>query len=180
MRYYAPIALVGMLLVVTQSMLRAQDDKAEQDRAIAEIKKLGGKMEVDSKRPDRPVIAVNLKRTKVMDASLEYLRGLTRLEKLYLEETQVTDGGLDYLKGLTNIEALELGRTKVTDKGLEHLKGFSRLQRLDLAGTEVTNKGLEHLKKLSQLQALDLSGTKVTDAGIDDLQKALPKLKIVR
>jgi len=180
MRLYAPLALVGVFLVAIQPMLRAQDGKAKQEWAIAEIKKLGGKVEVDINSPDRPVVGVNFKHTKVIDASLEHLKGLTRLEKLYLKDTQVTDEGMIYIKGLTNIEVLELGRTKVTDKALEHLKGFTRLQTLDLAGTEVTNKGLEHLQGLSQLRTLDLSGTKVTNAGIDDLQKALPKVKIVR
>lgn len=163
-----------------QNVKEKTGGQAEQDRAIAEIKKLGGSVEVDATRPNMPVVAVDLKHTKVIDASLEHLKGLTRLERLYLKETQVTDDGIVYVKGLTNIEVLELGRTKVTDKGLEHLKAFTKLQRLDLAGTEVTNKGLEHLKGLSQLQSLDLSGTKATDAGIDDLQKARPKLKIVR
>lgn len=180
MRLYVPMTLVGIFLAVTQPMLWAQDGKAEQERAIAEIKKLGGKVEVDTNSPDMPVVGVNLKHTKVIDASLEHLKGLTKLGILNLKETQVTDDGMVYLKGLTNIEALELGRTKVTDKGLEHLKGFTRLQRLDLAGTEVTDRGLEHLKALSQLQTLDLSGCEVTDAGVNDLQKALPKVKIVR
>jgi Leucine-rich repeat (LRR) protein len=180
MRQFAALALVGTLLVVTQPMLRAQDRKAAQERAIAEIKKMGGKVEVDTQSPDITVLGVNLKHTKVMDASLEHLKELTKLQILYLKDTQVTDNGMVYLKGLTNIEALELGRTRVTDKGLEHLKGFIRLQRLDLAGTQVTDKGLEHLKGLRQLQTLDLSGTRVTDAGVEDLQMALPKVKIVR
>lgn len=180
MRLCAPLALVGLFLFLPQPLLLAQDSKAEKEPAIAEIIKLGGKVEVDSKSPDRPVVGVNLKHTKAIDASLEHLKGLTRLEQLSLKDTQVTDDGMVYIKGLTNIEVLELGRTKVTDKSLEHLKGFTRLKTLDLAGTEVTNKGLEHLKGLSQLQTLDLTGTKVTNAGIDDLQKALPKVKIVR
>jgi internalin A len=180
MRRYAPLVLLGAVLVAIQPILQAQDGKVKQERAIAEIKKLGGEVEVDIDRPDRPVVAVNLKHTKVIDASLQLLKELTRLEKLCLKDTHVTDDGVIYIKGLTNIEVLELGRTKVTDKALEHLKGFTRLRTLDLAGTEVTNKGLEHLKGLSRLQTLDLSGTKVTNAGIDDLQKALPKVKIVR
>lgn len=173
-------ALVGVLLLAIQPMLRAQDSKAKQERAITEIERLGGKVEVDNNRPDEPVVGVNLKHTKFADASLEHLKGLTRLERLYLNETQVTDDGMIYIQGLTNIEVLDLHRTKVTDKALEYLKGFTRLRTLNLAGTEITNKGLEHLKGLSLLQRLDLSDTKVTNAGIDDLQKALPKVKIIK
>ena len=154
MRRYAPLALVGVVLVVSQPMLRAQYSKAEQESAIAAIKKLGGKVEVDTKSPGMPVVGVNLKRTKIVDASLEHLKGLTRLEILYLKDTAVTDEGLVYIKGLTNLEILELRRTKVTDKGLEHLKGFTRLQRLDLGGTQITDKGLEHLKGATELEML--------------------------
>jgi hypothetical protein len=204
MRLFAALAAVGALLVMTQPMLRAQDAKAEQERAIGEIKKLGGKVEVDIKRPGTPVVGVDLKHTKVGDASLEHLKGLTHLEILRLKDSAVTDDGLVYVKGLTNLEVLELGRTKVTDKGLEHLKGFTKLQRLDLGGTEVTDKGLEHLmgltsletlnlenlkgvsdfglahlKGLINLRKLNLNGTKVTDAAVEDLQKALPKARII-
>ena len=107
MKLYAPMALIGIFLVVTQPMLRAQDSKAEQERAIAEIKKLGGKVEVDTHKPEMPVVGVNLKHTKVVDASLEHLKGLTNLEILYLKDTAVTDDGLVYVKGLTNLEVLE-------------------------------------------------------------------------
>ena len=69
MRRYAPLALVGVLLVVSQPLLRAQYSKAEQEKAIAEIKKLGGKVEVDPKSPGMPVVGVNLKHTKIVDAS---------------------------------------------------------------------------------------------------------------
>jgi hypothetical protein len=184
--------------------LRAQDSKLDQERAIAEIKKLGGKVEMDAKSPDM-VVGVNLSHTKIVDASLEQLKGLSRIEVLILKDTTVTDDGIVHIKGLTNLEVLELRRTKVTDKGLEHLKDFSKLQRLDLGGTEVTDKGLEQLKRLTRLEALsledvsgvsdnglahlkgltnlrtlNLAGTKVTDTGVKDLQKALPKLQIMR
>ncbi len=44
MKLYTPMALlVGISLVVTQPMLRAQGGKREQEWAIAEIKELGGK-----------------------------------------------------------------------------------------------------------------------------------------
>ncbi len=180
MKLHIPFALAGVFLVAIHPMLWAQEGKAKQERAIAEIEKLGGKVEVDIKRTDRSVVGVNLKHTKVIDASLELLKGLSTIERLYLRETRVTDDGMIYIKGLTNIEVLELRRTKVTDKALEHIKGFARLRTLDLAGTEITDKGLEQLKALKQLETLDVSDTKVTAPGIDDLQKALPKLKIVR
>ena len=151
MRRYTPFTLVGIFLVATPPMLQAQLSKMEKERAIAAIKKLGGEVEVDVKSSDMPVVAVSLKHTKEVDASLEHLKALTEVERLSLKDIRVTDDGMVYIKGLTNLEVLELGRTKVTDKGLEHLQGFRKLQRLDLGGTEVTDRGLERLKRLTSL-----------------------------
>src|SRR5687768_7942225 len=116
MRRYAPLALAGLFLLLTQPRLRAQDSKAERERAIAAIKKLGGAVEVDATKPGRPVVGVNLKHIKEVDASLEHLQGLTDLGRLSLRDTRVSDDGMRYLKGMTNLEVLELGRTKVTDR----------------------------------------------------------------
>ena len=94
-----------------------------------------------------------------------------------LSQTKVTDAGLEHLKGLTQLQTLSLSQTKVTDSGLESLEGLNNSsaepdanqgdrrragapQRVDptsLAGpdrrTQVTDAGLVHLKGLTQLQA---------------------------
>ncbi len=165
------LALVGVLLGMTFPALRAADRKAEQARAIAEIRRLGGEVEVDVTRPDMPVVAVNLRHTRLIDASLEHLKGRTELEILYRKDTGITDDGRLYVKGLTNLEVEELGRIKVTDKSLAHLRGFSGLQRLDLGNTEVTDQGLGQLKGLTRLGTLCLDGTQVTDAGLAHLKR---------
>ena len=203
MRLYRSMTLIGLFLVLPHPQLRAQNGKVDRDRAVAEIKKLGGTVERDTLGPGTSIIGVNLKHTPVIDASLEHLKGLTDLERLFLRDTTVTDDGLVRVKGLTRLEVLELGRTKVTDKGLLHLRGFAKLRSLDLGGTEVTDaglahltglgrldtlslemvagvsdRGLIHLKGLTNLRTLNLTGTQVTDAGVQDLQKALPKVTI--
>jgi len=116
--------------------------------------------------------------THVKAAELIHLKGLTRLQRLYLSDTQVTDADLEHLKGLTNLHTLCLDGTRVTDAGLECLKGLTQLQRLDLWATGVTDAGLEHLKGLTNLQSLCLEGTQVTDAGVNNLKKALPNCTI--
>ena len=45
-----------------------------------------------------------------------------------LDGTQVTDAGLEHLKGLSRLQELYLDGTQVTDAGLEHLKGLSQLK----------------------------------------------------
>ncbi len=136
---------------------------------IAEIVKLGGKVTIDDKSPGKPVISVDLQRTKVTDAGLEHLEGLDQLQSLNLHNTKVTDAGLEQLKGLTNLQSLNLGQTSATDAGLAHLKGLTRLQSLNLEQTQVTDTGLAQLKGLTQLQSLNLTQTKVTEAGVKKL-----------
>ena len=165
---------------VMGSKTLAQDPKVEPEKVIAAIQAVGGKVERDEKRPDKPVIVVNFATTQATDAALANLKGLETLQKLTLNGTPVTDAGLEHLKGLTGLQKLYLVDTKVTDAGLEHLKGLAGLQVLSLVGTQVTDAGLDHLKGLGNLQIVFLYGTKVTDAGAKALQDALPKVKIDR
>jgi hypothetical protein len=61
--------------------------------------------------------------------------------------TRVTDAGLEHLKGLTDLKILLLVGTPVTDAGLDHLKGLAKLEFVNLSGTQVTEKGIEELQK---------------------------------
>jgi hypothetical protein len=158
----------------------AVEPNAEQKKAVAEVHKLGGKVQIDDKRPGKPVIAVDLRGCNVTDGGLKHLRRLTELQRLNLRDTKVTDAGLKHINGLTRLWMLCLDGTRVTDDGVKHLKGLTQLQELGLERTEVTDAGLEHLKGLKQLSALYLWGTKVTDAGVKELQEALPKCDIRR
>jgi len=162
--------IVTALLLFTAPSMRAQGDNAEQERAIARIEKLGGKFELDEKRPGKPVIKVDLRRTKVTDADLEILKGFTQLRSLNLHNLGVTDAGTKQLEGLTALEHLDLGHTKVGDVSLEHLKGLTKLKTLVLDDTAVTDAGLKYLKELTDLRDLNLClCTKVTDAGVGHL-----------
>jgi hypothetical protein len=58
----------------------------------------------------------------VDDAALENLRGITRLDALYLNGHPVTDAGLEHLTGHTRLKWLDLkGNTKVTEAGVKKL-----------------------------------------------------------
>ena len=56
--------------------------QTEKDKAVAEIKELGGNVVLDEKGPDAAVIGVILGGTKVTDADLKHLNGLTQLQNL--------------------------------------------------------------------------------------------------
>jgi Leucine Rich repeat len=128
----------------------------------------------------RNVTVVLCYHSRVSDADLAYLRGMTHLRELAIPDTQVTDAGMENLQGLIRIKHLDLGRTQMTDAGLVYLAGLSRLQELFLNGTQVTDAGLIHLQGLNELELLDLAGTLVTDAGAQQLKKALPNCDILR
>jgi Leucine-rich repeat (LRR) protein len=123
--------------------------------------------------------AINLNGcNKITDGGLEHLKGLTKLQELYLTHTQITDAGLADLQELTKLETLWLDNTQVTDVGLVHLKRFTKLESLSLDNTQITDAGLIHLKGLTSLLGLGLRDTQVTDAAVAELQKALPNCEI--
>jgi hypothetical protein len=72
------------------------EDPAEQ--AVAHVRKLGGSVVRDEKRPGKPVVRVSLAfKAKVTDEDLKVLAPLTELTELDLQSTGVTSAGLKHL-----------------------------------------------------------------------------------
>ena len=92
------------------------------------------------------IASMDLARTKVTDAGLTALKGMTALKELHLENTGITDAGLDHLKGLVGLEYLNLYGTKVTDAGIQKLAGLAKLKALYLWQTGVTKAGVAQLR----------------------------------
>jgi hypothetical protein len=169
--------LFAVIMAAAPAYVRA-DDPGDQDKAIEEVKKLGGKVERDEKEAGKPVTIVNLGLSQVTDESMSVIKPFPKVQKITLNGTKITDAGLQPLKDLASLQKLYLVDTKVTDAGLEHLKGLASLRILSLVGTDITDAGLEQLKGMENLQELFVAGTKVTDDGVKKLKEALPKLKI--
>ena len=73
---------------------------------------------------------------------------MPHLEKLQLSNTKITDAGLKYLRGLTQLQVLVLENTSITDAGLEYLESLTQLKLLGMAGdTGITRWGREKFKK---------------------------------
>jgi hypothetical protein len=108
----------------------------EQDRAIAEIEKICGKVTIDKNSPGNPVIEVALVQLRSIDAGLANVKGMTQLRVLNLLCSGFTDAGLANLEGLTKLQSLILESTNITDSELEHLKGLTQLQSLDLLAVQ--------------------------------------------
>ena len=110
----------------------AAERTAERSEAIAQIEKLGGTVDVDEMIPGKPVVAVELRETKITDAGLICLEGLARLRTLDLGYTDVTDDGLRHIAGLTQIEDLRLDGTLVGGgNGLRYLRGMRGLRSFE-------------------------------------------------
>jgi hypothetical protein len=73
------------LLALSFSLFRvvgwAAEPNVDQAKAIAEIGKLGGRVTVDEKSPDKPVIEVDLRSDQATASALVHLKGLTKLQR---------------------------------------------------------------------------------------------------
>ena len=102
------ILSVVLLLVVALPGFSAEPDEGRA-AAIAAIKKLGGRVKVDKRSPNLDVTSVSLSGAKVNDEVLKHVKVLTNLERLRLRHTKITDAGLKNLEGLTKLKFLALG-----------------------------------------------------------------------
>ena len=68
------------------------------------------------------VVEINLERTKITDAELVYLSGLSKLQTLQLSYTRITDAGMMHLEGMTGLKTLGLNDTRVTGSCVAELK----------------------------------------------------------
>jgi len=108
------------------------------------------------------------------DASLKYLKRLTKLVDLNLDNCRIGDEGLAHLAELTNLEKLHLSATDITNDGLGHLKSLSSLRDLDISENEdITNAALTQLKALAQLETLNADGTKISAAALARFKRTL-------
>jgi hypothetical protein len=84
-------------------------DEAE-EKAVAAITKLGGKVERDDNKEGKPVIVVGLSYSTLTDADLKGLAACPQLRQLVLFRCQkVTDAGLKELAACPQLQTLELG-----------------------------------------------------------------------
>jgi hypothetical protein len=100
---------------------------------------------------------------------------------LQMANPDVTDATLWYLKGMTRLRELDLNGTRVTDAGLEALRGLPALETLRLRDTGVTDTGFrDSLATMAALRQLDLRGTKVTAAAVQAWRDAVPGRKVMK
>lgn len=111
------------------------------------------------------------------DAQMEHFQNLPDLKHLWIRGVRTS--AFHNLRGLTKLERLWLSHSTVTDTDLEHFEKMPQLGLLNLSHTQVTDAGLEELKGMAFLKILYFSDTQVTDQGIKELQRALPNCRII-
>src|ERR1700728_1603265 len=94
-----------------------REDKGEY-KAIEVIKRLGGHVERDEESAGKPIITVNMSKTKASSSDLCVLRALAHIRTLNLSSTEVSGEGLQELAGLKMLTRVCLHKTKVTNDGL--------------------------------------------------------------
>src|SRR5438105_1001086 len=87
----------------------AKERTGGRSRAAVEIDKYNGRIVVDEHNPDKPVVEVNLASTEAPDSVVVCVKEYGQLQRLNLGETKVTDAGLEELQGLTQLRVLLLG-----------------------------------------------------------------------
>lgn len=107
--------------------------------------------------------------SRVDDAELVHLRGISGLQFLDLSGTDVTDAGLVHLQPLVGLETLVLWDTAITDVGLALVGRLRSLRHLGVGNTRVTDAGLAGLAPLRGLRLLQLWGTEVAGPGLEYL-----------
>jgi Leucine-rich repeat (LRR) protein len=105
---------------------------------------------------------------------LQWVRGMTRLRRLWAGDTFVSD--LAPLAELTALEDLDLHGTAIGDGTIQNLGALKKLRRLDLQGTQVTDAAVATLAGLKDLESLNLYRTKISNAGLSQLSQ-LPRLR---
>jgi len=162
------------LLLLAATAAAAGELTPEQKQAVEEVKKLGGRVTLDTSG-DAPVCTVWLAGSKsVRDDDLKKLAPLPKLHELNLYDTAVTDAGLKHLARLAQLRILYLNHTPVTDAGLVHLARLRGLHNLYLYGTLVSDAGLQHLAGL-QLYNLGVPDQACTDLGLKHYLAALQR-----
>jgi hypothetical protein len=154
---------------INEPRASAQAIDVEQDRAVAAIERLGGKVERDRTSPGDSVVRVDLRMTGATDTDLAVFKHLKGLRSLYLSSNSITDAGLTHLEGLTGLRRLDIDFNPISDAGLAHLEGLINLRRLDIHVTKVTTAGVERLQRKLPRVVIDRSVDTRVLLGADDL-----------
>ena len=115
----------------------------------------------------------------ITDAGLSAVKGWKHLKRLNLRGTKVTDATLQHLAVVSSLESLDIGYAQITDVGLDLITPLPNLKELTIGGNKLTDNGLQPLRQLQGLIYLDLSGAQRTDSGLWSVSLSEPGLDAI-
>jgi Leucine-rich repeat (LRR) protein len=131
--------------------------QGDEESALTAIKSLGGNVNIDGRRSDRPISGVHLSGPKITNEGLQTLLELKHLSSIQITRAKITDEGVKTLTAIKGLRSLSLFGCPVTDSGLLQLANLPSLESLDVRGTSITNAGLSSLNRVSALRILKIS-----------------------
>ena len=85
---------------------------------------------------------------KADDEVMRHVGRLGRLDQLTLGETRVTDAGLAPIRGLTGLKMLAMGRNDAIEgPGLVNISGLANLRKLYFGGSKIDDADMVHLAR---------------------------------
>ena len=118
-----------LLAVLLVGIAGCGGDNSPDDVAVSTPKSSQAKAD---KPPAQAAVADPVTALKKLGAEIER-NEQGEVVNVFLFDTKITDAGLPHLKGLTSLQTLNLDLTEITDAGLVHLKGMTKLQTLGLS-----------------------------------------------
>ncbi|AMV33160.1 Leucine Rich repeats (2 copies) [Pirellula sp. SH-Sr6A] len=124
------------------------------------------------------LVSLELSELAIGDASLDTIAKLPKLSELNLLRTRVTNAGLKKLAGLS-LKKLNLDDiATIGDEAIPAILAIPTLEFLHLGKTKVTDQGVAELSGLKNLKDLLINDTAVSEKALAELQAKLPDLKI--
>jgi Leucine Rich repeat len=122
---YAPLAATGIVLAIavlattTKSWLALSGEEPRAPRP-------------GNNGQDNAVVPLDLSHQVLDEEALATLRKQMGVTELNLSRSTITNAGLQYIAGFRCLEELQLNGTGISDSGLKHLSSLMGLRRLGL------------------------------------------------
>ena len=121
---------------------------------------------------------IRLNKLTFKPADLQYLTGLTGLQRLELDSTDVDDEGLKIIAKLPNLVFITMTRTLVTGKTLGDLGPLKKLTVLQIGHNTLCDGNLKGVAALTSLKVLRIQASQLRDKDLEPIgqMKALESL----
>ena len=106
------------------------------------------------------------------------LEGMKDLHVLMLTKTRITDAGMQSIAGLTKLTDVSFSGTKLTDAGMVHVKGLTQLRNLYVSETDVTAKGLALVPTKEKMVMMSAGKAPLSPKQWDEMMTMYPGTQI--